>query len=295
MTEKQLNGIIIKGIGGFYYIEADGDIYECKARGAFRKKKISPLAGDNVTITVRENGENTIDDILERKNFLIRPPVANVDTLVIVSSVKEPVPSTLVIDRLTAIAVSKNIKPCIVFSKSDLGDTKEFEEIYKKAGLDVCSVCCKTGEGVEKVKEMIKGGITVFTGNTGVGKSSLLNCIDSRFSIETGEVSSKLGRGRHTTRDVTLHKVNDFYVADTPGFSSLDIESGELIMKEDLPYCFPEFSEYLGKCRFSSCTHTVDKGCKILDALENGDIHESRHLSYVTMYNEVKNIKEWQL
>ena len=295
MAEKQLNGIIIKGIGGFYYIEANGDIYECKARGAFRKKKISPLAGDNVTITVRENGENTIDDILERKNFLIRPPVANVDTLVIVSSVKEPVPSTLVIDRLTAIAVSKNIKPCIVFSKSDLGDTKELEEIYKKAGLDVCSVCCKTGEGVEKVKEMIKGGITVFTGNTGVGKSSLLNCIDSRFSIETGEVSSKLGRGRHTTRDVTLHKVNDFYVADTPGFSSLDIESGELIMKDDLPYCFPEFSEYLGKCRFSSCTHTVDKGCKIIDALEKGDIHESRHLSYVTMFNEVKNIKEWQL
>ena len=295
MTEKQLKGIIIKGIGGFYYIEAEGDIYECKARGAFRKKKISPLAGDNVVITVRENGENTIDDILERKNFLVRPPVANVDTLVIVSSVKEPVPSTLVIDRLTAIAVSKNIKPCVIFSKSDLGDTKELEEIYKKAGIDVCSVCCKTGEGIEKVKEMIKGGITVFTGNTGVGKSSLLNCIDSRFSLETGEVSSKLGRGRHTTRDVTLHKVNDFYVADTPGFSSLDIESGELIMKDDLPYCFPEFSEYLGKCRFSSCTHTVDKGCKILEALENGNIHESRHLSYVTMYNEVKNIKEWQL
>ena len=295
MTEKQLKGIIIKGIGGFYYIEAEGDIYECKARGAFRKKKISPLAGDNVIITVRENGENTIDDILERKNFLVRPPVANVNTLVIVSSVKEPVPSTLVIDRLTAIAVSKNIKPCVIFSKSDLGDTKELEEIYKKAGIDVCSVCCKTGEGIEKVKEMIKSGITVFTGNTGVGKSSLLNCIDSRFSLETGEVSSKLGRGRHTTRDVTLHKVNDFYVADTPGFSSLDIESGELILKDDLPYCFPEFSEYLGKCRFSSCTHTVDKGCKILEALENGNIHESRHLSYVTMYNEVKNIKEWQL
>ena len=295
MTEKQLKGIIIKGIGGFYYIEAEGDIYECKARGAFRKKKISPLAGDNVIITVRENGENTIDDILERKNFLVRPPVANVNTLVIVSSVKEPVPSTLVIDRLTAIAVSKNIKPCVIFSKSDLGDTKGLEEIYKKAGIDVCSVCCKTGEGIEKVKEMIKSGITVFTGNTGVGKSSLLNCIDSRFSLETGEVSSKLGRGRHTTRDVTLHKVNDFYVADTPGFSSLDIESGELIMKDDLPYCFPEFSEYLGKCRFSSCTHTVDKGCKILEALENGNIHESRHLSYVTMYNEVKNIKEWQL
>ena len=295
MSEKQLNGIIIKGIGGFYYIEADGDIYECKARGAFRKKKIAPLAGDNVTITVRENGENTVDDIKERKNFLIRPPVANVDTLVIVSSVKEPVPSTLVIDRLTAIAVNKGIKPCIVFSKSDLGNTKELEEIYIKAGFQVCSVCNKTGEGIEQVKEMIKGGITVFTGNTGVGKSSLLNSIDSRFSIETGEISSKLGRGRHTTRDVTLHKISDFYVADTPGFSSLDIESGELIMKDDLPYCFPEFTDYLGKCRFSSCTHTVDKGCKILDAVENGIIHESRHLSYVTMFNEVKNIKEWQL
>ena len=295
MSEKQLDGIIIKGIGGFYYIEADGDIYECKARGAFRKKKIAPLAGDNVTITIRENGENTIDDIKERKNFLIRPPVANVDTLVIVSSVKEPVPSTVVIDRLTAIAVSKDIKPCVVFSKSDLGETQELEEIYKKAGISVCSVCCKTGEGVEKVKEMIKSGITVFTGNTGVGKSSLLNCIDSRFSLETGEISNKLGRGRHTTRDVTLHKINDFYVADTPGFSSLDIESGELIMKDDLPYCFPEFAEYLGKCRFSSCTHTVDKGCKIIEALEKGVVHESRHASYVTMYNEVKNIKEWQL
>ena len=295
MSEKILNGIIIKGIGGFYYVEAEGDIYECKARGAFRKKKIAPLAGDNVSITIRENGENTIDEIKERKNFLVRPPVANVDTLVIVSSVKEPVPSLTVIDRLTAIAVNKGIKPCVVFSKSDLGETSQLEEIYKIAGINVCSVCCKTCEGVEEVKEMLKGGITVFTGNTGVGKSSLLNCIDSRFSIETGEVSSKLGRGRHTTRDVTLHKINDFYVADTPGFSSLDIESGELIMKDDLPYCFPEFSEYLGKCRFSTCTHTVDKGCKVLEAVESGKIHESRHNSYVTMYNEVKNIKEWQL
>ena len=293
--EKVLDGIIIKGIGGFYYVEAAGEVFECKARGAFRKKKITPLAGDNVTITVRQDRENTIDEIHERKNFLLRPPVANIDTLIIVSSVKDPVPSLLVIDKMTAIAVDKGIKPCVVFSKSDLGDTTELEEVYRKAGIDVCSVCCKTGEGVEKVKEMIGEGITVFTGNTGVGKSSLLNCIDSRFSIETGEVSSKLGRGRHTTRDVTLHKIQDFYVADTPGFSSLDIESGELIMKDDLPYCFPEFNSYLGKCRFSSCTHTVDKGCKIVEAVENGEIHSSRHYSYVTMYNEVKNIKEWQL
>ena len=184
MAESNLKGIIIKGIGGFYYVEAAGEVYECKARGAFRKKRITPLAGDNVTITVRDNGENTIDEILPRKNFLVRPPVANIDTLIIVSSVKEPVPSLLVIDKLTAIAVDKGIKPCVVFSKCDLGDSSPYEEVYKKAGIPVASVCCKTGEGVDNVRSMIGEGITVFTGNTGVGKSSLLNQIDERFELD---------------------------------------------------------------------------------------------------------------
>ncbi|MGN0526444.1 MAG: ribosome small subunit-dependent GTPase A [Acutalibacteraceae bacterium] len=294
--EKVLNGIIIKGIGGFYYVEAQGEIYECKARGAFRKKRISPLAGDNVTFTVREDKENTIDEIHERKNFLLRPPVANIDTLIIVSSVKEPVPSLLIIDKLTAVAVDKGIKPCVVFSKSDLGDTEAFQKIYETAGIDVASVCCKTGEGIEKVKAMIGSGITVFTGNTGVGKSSLLNCIDKRFSLATGEVSDKLGRGRHTTRECTLYHIGEGLVADTPGFSSLDIEqSSQVIVKDNLPFCFPEFQEYLGKCKFSSCSHTVEKGCLILEALKNGKIDPSRHASYVAMYNEVKDLKEWQL
>ncbi len=294
--EKVLDGIIIKGIGGFYYVEASGEIYECKARGAFRKKKITPLAGDKVTITVRQDKENTIDEIKERKNFLLRPPVANIDTLIIVSSVKEPVPSLLVIDKLTAIAVDKGIKPCVVFSKSDLGDTESLEAIYKKAGIPVVSVCCKTGDGVEKVRQMIGDGITVFTGNTGVGKSSLLNAIDEKFSLATGEVSDKLGRGRHTTREVTLYHVGNGLVADTPGFSSLDIEqTSEVIVKENLAFCFPEFSEYLGKCKFTSCSHTVEKGCLILDALNNGFIDENRHNSYVSMYNDVKDLKDWQL
>ena len=294
--EKVLNGVIIKGIGGFYYVEAAGKVYECKARGAFRKKKITPLAGDNVTITVREGKENTIDEIGERKNFLLRPPVANIDTLIIVSSVKDPVPSLLVIDKMTAIAVDKGIKPCVVFSKSDLGDTTELESIYRKAGIDVVSVCCKTGEGIEKVKEMISDGITVFTGNTGVGKSSLLNCIDDRFSLATGEISDKLGRGRHTTREVTLYHINNGLVADTPGFSSLDIEqTSDVIVKENLPFCFPEFQEYLGKCKFTSCSHTVEKGCLILEALNNGEIDKNRHESYVSMYNDVKDLKEWQM
>jgi len=202
----------------------------------------------------------------------------------------------LIIDKLTAIAVDKGIKPCVVFSKSDLGETTELEEIYKKAGIPCASVCCKTGEGVEKVKAMLGSGITVFTGNTGVGKSSLLNCIDERFALQTGEVSDKLGRGRHTTRDVTLYHVGDGLVADTPGFSSLDIEqTSEIIVKENLPFCFPEFSEYLGNCKFSSCSHTVEKGCLIIEALKNGAIHQSRHNSYVSMYNDVKDLKDWQL
>lgn len=294
--EQVLNGIIIKGIGGFYYVEAAGEVYECKARGAFRKKKITPLAGDNVTITVREGRENTIDEINDRKNFLLRPPVANIDTLIIVSSIKEPVPSLLVIDKMTAIAVDKGIKPCVVFSKCDLGDTSEYEEVYKKAGIEVASVCCKTGEGIEAVREMIGDGITVFTGNTGVGKSSLLNCIDERFSLATGEISDKLGRGRHTTREVTLYHIGNGLVADTPGFSSLDIEqSSEVILKENLPFCFPEFQDYLGKCKFTSCSHTVEKGCVILDALKNGLIDKNRHESYISMYNDVKDLKDWQL
>ena len=294
--EQVLNGIIIKGIGGFYYVEAAGEVYECKARGAFRKKKITPLAGDNVTITVREGRENTIDEINDRKNFLLRPPVANIDTLIIVSSIKEPVPSLLVIDKMTAIAVDKGIKPCVVFSKCDLGDTSEYEEVYKKAGIEVASVCCKTGEGIETVKEMIGDGITVFTGNTGVGKSSLLNCIDERFSLATGEISDKLGRGRHTTREVTLYHIGNGLVADTPGFSSLDIEqSSEVILKENLPFCFPEFQDYLGKCKFTSCSHTVEKGCVILDALKSGLIDKTRHESYISMYNDVKDLKDWQL
>ncbi len=296
LTDKKLNGIIIKGIGGFYYVEtAEGDIYECKARGAFRKKKLTPLVGDRVEITVRDGKENTVDEIFERDSFLLRPPIANISTLVIVSSLKEPNPNTLIIDKLTALAFKKNIKPCIVISKSDLGDPGELLEIYKSSGIPVCAVSCKENKGIDEVRAMIGEGITAFTGNSGVGKSSLLNCLDERFSLATGEISDKLGRGRHTTREVSLLKYGDGYLADTPGFSSLEIASTEIIKKEELPFCFPEFSEYLGECRFASCTHTVDKGCAVLEALSDGKISKSRHLSYVSMFNDVKDIKDWQL
>lgn len=290
-----LNGKIIKGIGGFYYVESGENIYECKARGVFRKEKITPLVGDNVVITVDENGKNSIDKILERKNFFVRPPVSNIDNLVIVSSTCEPKPNFLIIDRLTAVAFHKNVRPIVVFTKDDLYNADEFVERYRFSGIDAFVVSNKTGKGVDDVLNFLDGSTSVFTGNSGVGKSSLLNCINPDFSIETGEISQKLGRGRHTTRHVELFKVGNGYIADTPGFSSLDFETNDIIRKDDLAECFPEFSDYLGLCKFSSCSHMGDKGCKIVEALNDGKINPSRYESYVTLYNEVKNLKDWQL
>ncbi len=291
-----INGIIIKGIGGFYYVEAaDGIVYECKARGVFRKEKITPLAGDRVEITVESNNKNSIDKILERRNFFKRPPIANVDTLVIVSSVCDPRPNLLIIDRLTAVASYKNVEPIIVFTKDDLQSANEFVKIYTNAGFKTFAVSNETGEGIEKVKSIIDGGITVFTGNSGVGKSSLINRMYPDFCLETGEISRKLGRGRHTTRHVELFKVGSGYIADTPGFSSLDFETNDLIKKDELAFCFPDFAYYIGSCRFSTCAHVNDKGCSLVEAVKSGDVERTRHESYVTMYNEVKDIKDWQL
>lgn len=291
-----INGIIIKGIGGFYYVEAaDGIVYECKARGVFRKEKITPLAGDRVEITVESNNKNSIDKILERRNFFKRPPIANIDTLVIVSSVCDPRPNLLIIDRLTAVASYKNVEPIIVFTKDDLQSANEFVKIYTNAGFKTFAVSNETGEGIEKVKSIIDGGVTVFTGNSGVGKSSLINRMYPDFCLETGEISKKLGRGRHTTRHVELFKVGSGYIADTPGFSSLDFETNDLIKKDELAFCFPDFTDYIGSCRFSTCAHVNDKGCSLVEAVKNGDVERTRHESYVTMYNEVKDIKDWQL
>lgn len=291
----QYEGIIIKGIGGFYYVEAANQIFECKAKGAFRKAKITPVAGDRVVISVNDTGYNSIDEILERKNVLSRPPVANLDKLFVVSSTCEPNPNTLIIDRLTVIAEHNNIEPIVVFTKTDLKPCDDLIEIYRKAGIKAFSFSPENQGDVDLIKSEISGCVSAFTGNTGVGKSTLLNFIDPDSQRETGEISQKLGRGRHTTRHVELYKISDGYVADTPGFSSLDFESSEVILKDDLQYCFREFDDYIGLCKFTGCAHVNDKGCSILKAVEDGEISSSRHLSYVTLYNEVKDIKEWQL
>lgn len=286
---KTLSGIIIRALSGFYYVKSDGCVYECKARGVFRNEDITPLVGDRAEFSIDKNGKGFVTKILERRNFLIRPPVANVDRLIIVVSTAEPRPNPPVIDRLCAVAEDREIEPIIVINKTDLESPREMLGIYEKTGLKVFPVCCQSGEGVEELKSALRGGINVFTGNSGVGKSSLLNIIDPRLGLETGEISEKLGRGRHTTRHASLFELESGgYVCDTAGFSSVDTETGGYICKENLQFTFREFLPYLGKCRFSSCSHICEKGCKICEAVKKGVIAKSRHDSYVLLYNEAK-------
>lgn len=293
MIEK--DGILIKGIGGFYYVEADGVLYECKAKGKHRRNGISPLPGDNVRITVNEEGYCSLDSIYERKNALKRPTVANVDKLFIISSTVNPAPSTLVIDKMTAIAAQKGIECEIIFTKEDLQSDNGLAEVYRKSGFATHCVSSLNGGGVEEIRRAIEGKICVFSGNSGVGKSTLLNALIPDLQLETGEISEKLGRGRHTTRQVELFHVGKGYIADTPGFAAIELTGDEIILKDDLQYCFKEFEPYLGLCRFTSCAHIADKGCRICQAVADGEIMQSRHESYAAMYNEVKDIKDWEL
>ena len=287
-------GIIIKLLGGFYYVETDNETVECKARGIFRKRGLSPMVGDRVRINIPKEGYASIEEIFPRKNKIIRPAIANIDKLVIVSSVCEPEPNLFIIDKMTATAISKGIEPVIVFSKTDLEQADKYHKIYENSKITTISFSTETGEGAEDVRNLLKDSVVAFTGNSGVGKSSLLNYLFPQLNIETGNISKKLGRGRHTTRSIELYKTDGGYVADTPGFSTVDLERYELIDKEELAECFPEFEEYLNTCQFTSCAHVCEKGCAILQAVKDGKINKSRHNSYVEMYNEVKDIKEWQ-
>ncbi len=291
----KIKGKIIKGIGGFYYVEAANAVYECKARGAFRNEKITPLVGDSVEISVNENAENTIDAIGERKNFLTRPPVSNIDNLIIVVSTVEPKPSTLVIDKIIAAAEFNGIEPVIVISKADLSSADALYGIYTKAGFKTIVVSNKDRSGVDSVKSVLKGKTSAFTGNSGVGKTSLINNLCPDLNLETAQISKKLGRGRHTTRQAELFSACGGYIVDTPGFSSFELEGKNLIKKDELCHCFREFNDYLGSCKFTSCTHTCDKGCAIVKAVEDGIISPSRHQSYIELYNSVKDLKEWNI
>ena len=287
-------GRILKGIGGFYYVEAEQTIYECKARGVFRKRGTTPLAGDWVQICI-DNNTGTIEEIFPRKNMLVRPPCANIDQMFLVTSVCDPSPNLLVLDKMIAVAEDQEMEPILVISKTDLQSPHELENIYRKVGIQVIEVSSVSGQGIAQIKMLLKDKISVFTGNSGVGKSSLLNCISPEFRQETGIISSKLGRGKHTTRQVEVLKLPcGGYVADTPGFSTMDMERYNIVKKEHLQYCFREMKPYITQCKFSSCSHTCEKGCAVLRAVEQGEITQSRHNSYTAMYEQVKDKKEWE-
>lgn len=290
------NSLIIKSIGGLYFVETPDGIYECKARGSFRNKEISPCCGDRVTIEVQKDSSCVITRIAERRNSIIRPPLSNLDMLVFVIATCEPKPNFQLLDKFIAIAQHKNIQPLVVFTKTDKSDSSEFEKLYNNAGICALSVNNITGEGCKKVLDLLCGKVVAFTGNTGVGKSSLINNIFGNLDLKTNEISKKLGRGKHTTRHVELYKYDEnTYIADTPGFSSFDTLRYDVILKDELADCFIEFAEYEDECKFADCSHTKEKGCAVIEAVNEGKIAKSRHESYLLMYEESKQIKEWEL
>lgn len=289
-----LEGTIISSLGGSYKVAADGREIICSARGAFRAKDITPLCGDRAVV-LEESSSAVITDILPRKNEIIRPPLANLDCMVFVISTCEPKPNILLLDKFLAVCEFKEIAPVIVFSKTDKSPADEYVRIYGGIYPTFC-VDNSTGRGCGEVKAMLQGKFSAVTGNSGSGKSSLLNNICPELRLETNEISRKLGRGKHTTRRVDIYRLDcGGYIADTPGFSTFETRKYDIIMKDELADCFPEFEGYLGKCRFIDCSHTKESGCAVIEAVKAGEISASRHASYVVMYDESAKIKPWDV
>jgi len=289
------SGIIMKSLSGFYYVETADKTVECKARGRFRLDKISPLVGDIADVELTEGDRGVITALHKRKNSFIRPPVANVDQILIFASGAIPVTDPYLIDKMTVIAEYNSCESIICINKCDLDSADELYDIYGSSPFKTLRTSAETGEGIDELKLLLKGKISVFAGNSGVGKSSVLNCLEPEMNLSVGEVSEKLGRGRHTTRHVELFKTSfGGLIADTPGFSSFDTERMEFLRKEDLQHYFPEINEYLGSCRFLDCAHIKEPDCAVLEAIRGGKIQKSRHNSYIRLYEQAAQIKEWE-
>lgn len=288
-------GMIIKALGGFYYVRCAEGTVACRARGRFRLDGTSPLVGDRVELELTGQGSGRITAMLPRRNFFIRPAAANLDCLVIMCANVNPVTAPFLIDRVAVIARHAGVGVIVCVNKCDLDPGDELFEIYSGSGFETVRTSARTGEGIPELMELIGGKVSAFTGNSGVGKSSLLNAIDPRISAAVGEVSAKLGRGRHTTRHVELFDLGGgTYIADTPGFASFDLTQMSPVKKEELQYDFPDFGPYLGSCRFDDCAHLREPGCAVLDAVREGRIHPSRHDSYVRLYDIVSQFKDWE-
>ena len=294
MAEKR-EGRIIRSISGFYDVQTPEGLVTCRARGILRKIGNSPLTGDLVQISV-EHSKGMVEKILPRRSSFIRPAVANVDALVVFAANVNPVTEPFLIDRVAAIAGDQGVQIILCVNKCDLDPAIDLVSIYEKAGFTVICTSAETGEGVEELRRIITGKLTAFTGNSGVGKSSILNKLCPELQLPTGEVSEKLGRGRHTTRHVELYRLgDDTYVADTPGFSSFDTDQMEVILKENLQYAFPDFGAFIGKCRFDDCSHRKEPGCAVREAVEAGDIGKSRYDSYLRLYESYSQVNLWEL
>ena len=289
-------GRIEKALSGFYYVNTGAETLQCRARGKFRREGMSPLVGDWVQVRDLGGGEGFVETVEPRRNVFSRPAAANIDQLVILASAAIPVTEPYLIDRISAIAALKGCQVLLCLNKCDLNTADELYDIYSHSALPVLRISAETGEGLETLRAAIAGKLNAFTGNSGVGKSSVLNRLLPELHLPVGEVSKALGRGRHTTRHVELHPIEGGgYIADTPGFSSFETEQMDLVLARDLEYAFPEFAPYLGQCRFTGCAHVKEKGCAILAAVENGEIAKTRHESYVKLYESVKDLKEWEL
>ena len=290
-----MTGRILRSLSGFYDVQTPEGLVTCRGRGSLRKNHQTPLTGDMVEITV-EKGKGMVEKILPRRNCFVRPAVANVDALVVFAANVNPVTEPFLIDRVAAIAGDQGVEVILCINKCDLDPALDLTRIYRNAGFMVISASAETGQGVDQLRKLLQGKLTAFTGNTGVGKSSMLNQLCPSLGLATGEVSEKLGRGRHTTRHVELYQLDaETYVADTPGFSSFDTDQMDVILKENLQYAFPDFGAYVGACQFHDCSHRQEPGCAVRAALAEGKIEASRYDSYLKLYEKASQIKLWEL
>ena len=293
--EQRETGRIVRSLSGFYEVRTPGGLVTCRARGILRKDRVTPLTGDIAEITL-ERGKGMVDKILPRRNSFVRPAVANVDALVVFAANVNPITEPFLIDRVAAIAGDQEVPVYLCVNKCDLDPGADLVSIYESAGFPVICTSAETGQGVEKLRSLLRGKLTAFTGNSGVGKSSILNRLCPELELPVGEVSERLGRGRHTTRHVELYDLGeDTFVADTPGVSSFDTDQMDVILKENLQYAFPDFGQYLGKCQFHDCSHRAEPGCAVRAALDRGELQPTRYDSYLRLYEKASQVRRWEL